>query len=80
MSSLLFCRADNAANDMLKESFADYDSGGYSPRYLQPTDLEPGTFVITEEDDDQRLEFARLQITRGAGQRVEVYSSPPAKH
>lgn len=63
--------ADNAANDLLRESFADYDSGGYSPRYLQPTDLEPGTFVISEEDDDQRLEFARIQITRGAGQRVE---------
>lgn len=57
---------------MLKESFADYDSGGYSPKYLQTSDLEPGTLVILEEDDLQRLEFARLQITRGAGQRVEV--------
>ncbi|KAJ1530317.1 hypothetical protein ONE63_005234 [Megalurothrips usitatus] len=62
---------DNAANDMLRESFADYDSGGYSPRYLQQSDLEPGTLVITEEDDLQRLEFARVQITQGAGQRVE---------
>lgn len=62
---------ENAANDMLKESFADYDSGGYSPRYLQPNELEPGTFVILEEDDLQRLDFARMQILQGAGQRVE---------
>lgn len=62
---------ENAANDMLRESFADYDSGGYSPRYLQSSDLEPGTLVISEEDDLQRVEFARLQITQGAGQRVE---------
>ena len=62
---------ENAANDLLKESFADYDSGGYSPRYLEPSELEPGTFVIAEEDDLQRCEFARLQITQGAGQRVE---------
>lgn len=65
-------RNENAANDLLKESFADYDSGGYSPRYLQQNDLEPGTLVILEEDDIQRLDFARLQIMQGAGQRVEV--------
>lgn len=59
------------ANDMLSECFEDYESGGYSPKYLNPSQLEPGTFVTTEEDDVQRLEFARNQVL-GTGQRVEV--------
>ncbi|EEB15484.1 paramyosin, putative [Pediculus humanus corporis] len=57
-------------NDMLNECFADYESGGYSPKYLNPSDLEPGTLVTTEEDDTQRLEFSRNQVL-GTGQRVE---------
>ncbi|XP_067003818.1 splicing factor Cactin [Anabrus simplex] len=62
--------ADEAANAMLSESFADYESGGYSPQYLSSSQLDPGTFVTTEEDDVQRLAFARMQV-QGTGNRVE---------
>lgn len=58
-------------NDMLSECFADYESGGYSPKYLSISQLEPGTLVTTEEDDIERLNFARSQVT-GTGRRVEV--------
>ncbi|GLH02384.1 Cactin [Gryllus bimaculatus] len=62
--------ADQVAIDMLSESFADYESGGYSPQYLSANQLDPGTFVTTEEDDIQRLAFARAQV-QGTGSRVE---------
>jgi hypothetical protein len=56
---------------MLSESYADYESGGYSPQYLGQSQLDPGTFVTNEEDDLQRLVFARMQV-QGTGSRVEV--------
>lgn len=59
------------ADAMLSESFADYESGGYSPAYTSQSHLDPGTFVINEEDDLQRLEFARIQV-QGTGSRVEA--------
>ena len=62
---------NEAADAMLSESFADYESGGYSPQYLSQSQLDPGTFVMNEEDDMQRLEFARMQV-QGTGSRVEV--------
>ena len=51
---------------MLKQSFEEYRSGNYSPRYIDPAALEPGTIVIDEGDDEQRLMYARLQLTAGA--------------
>lgn len=62
---------DQIVNAMLNESFADYDSGQYSPQYLSPTQLEPGTLVTTEEDDAKRIAFARLQV-QGTGKGVQV--------
>ena len=62
---------NEAADAMLCESFADYESGGYSPQYLSQSQLDPGTFVVNEEDDLQRLVFARMQV-QGTGSRVEV--------
>jgi hypothetical protein len=62
---------NEVANAMLSESFADYESGGYSPQYLNPSQLDPGTLVANEEDDLQRLVFARMQV-QGTGSRVEV--------
>ncbi|PNF41374.1 Cactin [Cryptotermes secundus] len=58
------------ADAMLSESFADYESGGYSPQYLSQSQLDPGTLVMNEEDDLQRLMFARMQVL-GTGSRVE---------
>jgi len=62
---------NEVANAMLSESFADYESGGYSPQYLGQSQLDPGTLVTNEEDDLQRLVFARMQV-QGTGSRVEV--------
>lgn len=62
---------DQIANAMLTESFADYDSGQYSPRYLSQSQLEPGTLVTTEEDEEKRLAFARLQV-QNCGKSVKV--------
>jgi hypothetical protein len=56
---------------MLSESFADYESGGYSPQYLSGSQLDPGTFVMNEEDDLQRLVFTRMQV-QATGCHVEV--------
>lgn len=61
---------NEVANAMLSESFADYESGGYSPQYLSQSQLDPGTLVTNEEDDLQRLVFARMQV-QGTGSRVE---------
>lgn len=62
---------NEAANAMLSESFAEYESGGYSPQYLSQSQLDPGTLVMNEEEDLQRLMFARMQV-QGTGSRVEV--------
>lgn len=56
---------------MLYECFKAYETGGYSPKFLSPKEIEPGTIVVSEEDDIKRLEFARLQV-KGNGKKVEV--------
>ncbi|XP_030765831.1 cactin [Sitophilus oryzae] len=61
---------ENAANDILNECFILYQNGGYSPKLLSPDEIEPGTIVVTEEDDTNRLEFARMQVT-AKGKKVE---------
>ncbi|KAH8039957.1 hypothetical protein HPB51_009213 [Rhipicephalus microplus] len=40
----------------------EYRAGGYSPRLLQPDEIEPGTLLIDGDEDEQRLEFARQQM------------------
>lgn len=62
---------EQVANTMLSESFADYDSGQYSPQYLNLSDLEPGTLITAEEDDEKRLAFARLQVQQGSSNSVQ---------
>lgn len=47
---------------MLTEFFGDYKAGGYSPKYISSSQLEPGTIVTMEDDDLQRLEYARGQV------------------
>lgn len=42
----------------------------YSPKYMQQADLEPGTIVILEEEDNQRLVFAREQVLK-TGRKVQ---------
>jgi hypothetical protein len=61
---------NEAANTMLSESFAAYESGGYSPQYLSLSQLDPDTLMMNEEDDLQRLVFARMQV-QGTGSHVK---------
>ncbi|XP_028130459.2 LOW QUALITY PROTEIN: cactin [Diabrotica virgifera virgifera] len=61
---------EEAANSWLNECFDAYEAGGYSPKFLTPDEIEPGTIVVIEEDDLKRLEFARIQVV-GKGKTVE---------
>ncbi|XP_060826040.1 splicing factor Cactin [Bombus pascuorum] len=61
---------NNAADDLLSESFCEYESGGYSPKYIPYSQLEPGTLVTLEEDDNQRLEYARNQVL-STGRKIQ---------
>lgn len=54
---------EDAGESMLKESFGDYEAGAYSPAYVDPASLEPGTLIIGEDEDAQRLEYARQHLT-----------------
>lgn len=65
---------EEAAVTMLTESFHEYESGGYSPVFLLPHQLEPGTIVVFEEDDLKRLDFSRMQVL-GTGSKIEVIRS-----
>ncbi|KAK7580577.1 hypothetical protein V9T40_001206 [Parthenolecanium corni] len=48
----------------------DYNSALYSPQYVSVDSLEPGTIIVSEEDDLNRLKFTRLQV-QSSGSRVE---------
>ncbi|KAH0947869.1 hypothetical protein HN011_009343 [Eciton burchellii] len=60
----------NTADELLSESFREYELGGYSPVYISQSQLEPGTIVISEEDDNQRLEYARQQVL-STGRKIQ---------
>ena len=51
-----------AERDLLEPCLAAYDSGRYSPVYMQQSQLEPTQLVYTEDDEHQRLEFARARV------------------
>lgn len=60
----------NAADELLSESFREYELGGYSPVYIPYSQLEPGTIVTLEDDDNQRLEYARQQVL-STGRKIQ---------
>ncbi|XP_011861876.1 PREDICTED: cactin [Vollenhovia emeryi] len=60
----------SAANDLLSESFREYEAGGYSPTYIPYSQLEPGTLVTQEDEDSQRLEYARQQVL-STGRKIQ---------
>jgi len=62
--------AEQEARNIIEQCAADYEACGYSPAYICPDSLEPGTLVVSELDDDKRLTFARLQV-QGTGTRIE---------
>lgn len=53
---------DQVEQDMLQPCIEAYEAGCYSPVYLEQSQLEPGQFIFTEEDDWARLEFSRSKV------------------
>lgn len=53
---------DRIENDMLEPCIIAYDSGRYSPVYLESGQIEPTQLIYSEEDDEARLEFARARV------------------
>lgn len=68
---LIFSDAEQEARNIIEECAADYEACGYSPTYISPNSIELGTLVVSEQDDNKRLVFARLQV-QGTGTRIEV--------
>ena len=68
------CEGDQA----ISSSVSLYIAGRYSPRLLPGSKLEPGTVVVDEAEDEQRLAWARQRVV-GAGQPVESVLSSEEK-
>jgi hypothetical protein len=51
-----------AERDLLEPCLVAYETGRYSPVYLEPSQMEPTQLIYTEEDDLERLEFARARV------------------
>ena len=51
-------------DDIEQQYYDEYDAGGYSPRLLRPSDLEPDQLVYDPEDDIKRLEYARNHVMK----------------
>lgn len=51
-----------AETDLLQECFKLYEKGNYSPRYLKLADFEPHIEILTEDQNQQRLEEMRMKI------------------
>ncbi|XP_055682934.1 splicing factor Cactin [Lutzomyia longipalpis] len=49
------------AEGIVEEALNLYIKGNYSPPYIRDEDLEPGTIVISGEDDLEKLEYLRNQ-------------------
>ncbi|XP_020289992.1 LOW QUALITY PROTEIN: cactin [Pseudomyrmex gracilis] len=60
----------NAVDDLLTECFREYETGGYSPVYIPYSQLEPGTLITQEDDDNQRLEYARQEVLN-TGRKIQ---------
>ncbi|XP_042211961.1 cactin-like isoform X3 [Homarus americanus] len=70
----LECEGDAA----IATSISAYVAGRYSPRLVSGNKLEPGTVIVDEREDEQRLAWARQRVV-GAGQPVESVLSAEEK-
>jgi Conserved mid region of cactin/Cactus-binding C-terminus of cactin protein len=48
--------------DLLQECFKLYEKGNYSPKYLKTSEMEPGIDVVSEEQNQQRLDVLRAKV------------------
>lgn len=58
---------DNEGDNLIQAALAAYSSGRYSPKLFSANKLEPGTVVVDEGEDEQRLAFMRRKVTGQAG-------------
>ena len=58
--------------DLLEECFRLYDKGNYSPRYLKQSDFEPHIEILSEEQNQERIDNMRRKIV--AQEATEQYS------
>jgi len=56
--------------DLIEESIHRYMNNSYSPKLISGEDIDPGSFVIGEDEDNARLDMARAQVLK-VGQKVE---------
>ncbi|ROT67972.1 cactin [Penaeus vannamei] len=68
------CEGDSA----IHSAISLYNAGRYSPRLIKEKKLEPGTVVVDEAEDMQRLLWARQRVVN-AGQGVESVLSSEEK-
>lgn len=47
---------------MLLECFKLYERGNYCPKFLKPSDLEPGTEILSEDQNQHRLDEMRAKV------------------
>lgn len=55
-------KGDEVEIDLLEECFKLYERGSYSPKYLKTSDIEPGTDILTEEDNQLRIDEMRNKV------------------
>jgi hypothetical protein len=48
--------------DLIQECFKLYEKGNYSPKYLKSSDFESGIEIITEEENQRRLDELRAKV------------------
>jgi hypothetical protein len=61
---------EDETKDVIDECVTKYDQGSYSPSLITQDEIEPGIFVIGEEEDNARLDLARNQVLN-VGAKVE---------
>ncbi|CAL4128912.1 unnamed protein product, partial [Meganyctiphanes norvegica] len=62
---------DTEGDNIIQAALTAYTSGRYSPKLLSANKLEPGTVVVDEEEDEQRLAFMRRRVTgQGPGKTL----------
>lgn len=59
------CSTDKESDkepDLIQECFKLYEKGNYCPKYLKASELEPGAEVLSEEDNQLRLDDMRNKV------------------
>ena len=55
-----------------EQCYKEYDGGRYSPRLLHVDDLPLTTIISDEDEDRQRLHFARKLVLTTGQQEVDI--------